>query len=462
MRGRVALLFAILLVTALGSYAYFHIDENFQILQWTWWKLGLVDEWTLPMEYALRMRSWFQPFLYWLIAQAIPSRDEFVLAFVFRFATGLACLGALLLFVKTLPKALPRETVLLFGFLPYLCVRTSSETLSMAAFTAAYALALRKRFWLAGVLLGAAFEARFQSAFLGLGLVAWLVVVERERTIWKLVPGGLGVMAATAFVDHWGYGVWCFPAWNYFHTNIVEGIAALFGSDPPFAYLWMSPANIFLPIVVLLMVAAVFTWVRHPRHPVTWTTLPFVLLHNLLSHKEERFLFPIAIFALAFVPLGFGEGPARWQGAAAKLRRIADSKVLATWSVVLGGFLAVWPLGWHHHVRFQMYVHHTFGNELHAAALPDFDLGLPAFHPRVYDVEKASADKILKDLDQGPRLLIADSPKLDSGNAALDARAHRIWTELPSDSLAPIFDRYNALARPPLKPLRFRTLYRLE
>lgn len=472
-RAYLLLSLAIVCITAVMSYAYFHIDENFQILEWTWFKLGLTEKWTLPWEHTERIRPWMQPFLYWCIAKAIGMRDTFRLAFVFRLVTGLSCWGALVLFVgTTLPwlederdKRLHLRIATLLGFLPYLFVRTSSETMAMAAFTAAWAIVLHGatpntwkihpslgRLALSGALLGLAFEARYQSAFLALGLVAWLVVVGRVRArlVAMIVPG-LAVVGLGALVDRWGYGAWTFPAWTYVKANLFEGAAAMFGSEPPFAYLWLSPANVFFPVVIALFVLMVIAWIRNPRHPVTWATLPFFLVHNVLSHKEERFLFPMAILATSFVTMS-------------RVRAPIVGWALAAWSTVMMLLLAAWPIGWHHHVRFQRYVHDALNDELRANALPEYDLGLPAFHGRVYDIEKLPPEELARRLDAGTarEWLVADTPRLETGVPGLDSRLVLVWSEEPFAGAYELAQRYDAIAKPPLRPLRFRAIYRLE
>jgi phosphatidylinositol glycan class B len=503
----VTLLFTI--VTAWGSYAYFHIDENFQVLQFTRWKLGRVEAWTLPWEHAAQMRSYVQPFLYVVLARIVGLfgvSDQFSLAFVFRLVTGLASFGALMLFIRTaLPwmrsddekRAFVRVATLL-GFLPYLFVRTSSETLSMAAFTAAFAIVLegaapagsqtstrwvvtlvRWRLVVSGLLLGLAFEARFQSVFLTIGLFLWLAIIARIgwRALAIMSGCALAIVVLAAPIDRWGYGEWTFPPLAYARVNLLEGAAQFFGADPPFAYAWMLPANFFFPIVVLLIVASVLAWIRNPRHPLTWAMVPFFLVHNLLSHKEERFLFPLAILATAFVPIGLGPSaakPDRARKVAAFLwaqRTRPAAKVLAAWSTAFMLLLAIYPVGWHHHVRFQRYVHETIGEEFRANALPDFDLGLPAFHGRVYDVEKLAPDELARRIESGTARawLVADTPRLHTGTPAIDAHLHLVWSELPfwdhpaiADALLAVVDAYDAHARPPLRPLRYRSLYAIE
>jgi phosphatidylinositol glycan class B len=501
-RAHLAAALVVTCITAIGSIAYFHIDEHYQVLEPTFFKLGLTEAWTLPFEYPARMRPWLQPGMYVAIGRGlglVGVTDPFHLAAAFRLVTGLLSWASLVLFVRTtLPwiadheaKILHVRVATMLGFLPYLFVRTSSETLAMATFTAAFAIALEgatrasetrwnvpasaPRMLGVGVLLGAAFEARFQSAFLSLGLIAWLVRIGRVSAsrLAAIAAGGLATIGAGAVIDHWGYGEWVFPALTYLRTNLVDGVAALFGAEPPFAYAWMLPANVFFPIVAVLLVFAVVAWIRNPRHPLTWTCVPFFLVHNLLSHKEERFLFPMAILATALVPMAIAPSsgrPLRFSAWAWRRRRGVAARLLAAWSVAMMTLLAVWPLGWHHHVRFTRYVRRTIGDELHAHALPELDLGLPAYHGRVYDVAKSPPEEIARRLDEGTarEWLVADTPVLRTGVPSLDARTHLVWTELPGagtpvgDAVLALVQAYDARARPPLRPITFRSLYRLD
>lgn len=490
---------ALTCVTAYFSYAYFHLDEYFQILEFARFKLGDVGAWTLPWEYTAQMRPWAQPYLYVLVAKGLGIfglHDPFALAFVFRLLTGIASWGALVLFLRTTvpwlatveEKRLHVRVATLAGFLPYLFVRTSSETASMAAFTAGWAIALAgkredaplalsvPRAFVVGLLAGLAFEFRFQTFFLALGLFAWLAIVGRvgARALGAMLLGGTLVVAAAFVVDRAGYGAWVFPPLTYARTNLLEGAAAFFGADPPFAYAWMLPANLFFPVVVVLLVVTVVAWIRQPRSPLTWTTVPFFLVHNLLSHKEERFLFPMAILATGFVVMAIGPSrgrPLRISAWGWRHRRGVLAVGLTVWSTAIMLLLAFWPIGWNHHVRFQRHVYEIVGGDLHAYALPDFDLGLPAFHGPVYDVEKRSPEEIASRLDSpdARSWLITDSPSLDTGVPKLERRATLVWSEVPffeHPAIASFFLRmangYDAYAKAPLRPIRFRSLYRLD
>jgi GPI mannosyltransferase 3 len=498
-------------VTAWFSYAYFHPDEYFQVFELTRSKLDPASVPVFPWEHAARLRPWLQPAFYWLVGRGlgiVGVRDLFDLAFAFRLLTGLINVGAVALFLRT---TLPWQTaedrarlhlrvVTLAGFLPYLFVRTSSESGSMAALTVAWALLLRdaapleRRRWavpelarppalvLVGFLFGVAFELRFQTVLVALGTVAWLLRFAeaplRSRLtggLW-ITLGGASALGLAALVDRWGYGSWSFPAATYFQANILEGAAGLFGTDPPFAYYWLLPANLFLPSVVVLMVLAPLAWLRHPRHPLTWATLPFFVLHNLLSHKEERFLFPIAILATGLVVLALAPSTS---GAAGRVSGLAahgwvwaarwPGRLLALTSLFAMALLAFVPIGWNHNVRFMRFVHRTLGDEVRATAFPEIDLTLPAFHPRIYDLDKADPEEIERRIDAGSsrEWLVTDRPVLH--RTALGAKVELVYTELPwagrTEELErgmALVDAYNARAEPPLRRLRFRSLYRVR
>lgn len=323
--GKALRLLAVLTaVSAVTSVTFFHPDEHFQTVEFASLKLGFTAASELPWEYAARLRPWLQPALYTLIAKgalALGVTSRFVLLGLFRAATALFSFVAFRAFAMRAVRELPRErmrlafarTAALFGFLPYLFVRTSSETFAAAfllfAVTAAWVPGAfsRRRSLVLGALLGLAFEARFQTAFAAFGLLAWLVRVRRVRSsaLLTVIAGGLGIVALSVAVDAWGYGELCFPPWNYLRENVLHGVAKQFGEEPLWAYPLLVVVNVFLPVAVLAVVAVgVAAW-RFPRHLLTWVVVPFVLLHSLVSHKEERFLFPLAPLVPALVALAF-------------------------------------------------------------------------------------------------------------------------------------------------------------
>jgi len=295
LRRSLALLAVITLITAYFSLTYYGIDEHFQVLEFVSYKLGITQPADLPWEFGAQARSWMQPATYYLVGVALRRvgvSDLFAVSFTLRLVTGIGGVVALVAFARAFSATLQTGNERLayarslpaFGFLPYLFVRTSSEAASLALFSAGFALVMHGRqsatpvrLTVAGLLAGLAFECRYQTVILILGIGAWLLIVARLRGR-ELVLLGTAAALPVLFgvvIDHWGYGQWCFPAWNYFRANIIEGVANNYGTKPFFAYAYLTATNIFLPIVAVLEISMIVAWVRRPWHAVTWTAVRF-------------------------------------------------------------------------------------------------------------------------------------------------------------------------------------------
>jgi phosphatidylinositol glycan class B len=153
LRRSLIILAVVVIVTAWFSETFYFPDEHYQVLEFMSWKLGTTPASDLPWEFSARIRPWFQPVVYILIARPLMwlgLTDMFAIAFVLRLLTGLFSLTALALFARALLPTIAGEAekrafvryLPLFGFLPYLFVRTSSETFSAAFFALGLALAL--------------------------------------------------------------------------------------------------------------------------------------------------------------------------------------------------------------------------------------------------------------------------------------------------------------------------------
>jgi phosphatidylinositol glycan class B len=258
--------------------------------------------------------------------------DPFVWTLGFRLVSGLLgwlAIAGLALCIRqwfpttTLGRAAVRALCLAW-FVPYLAVRTSSESLAGSCLvlglsllvlvstkgedTSASPFALS----LVGLLFGLACEFRYAVAVAVVSVLLWAAHAGRvpARRMFWLAPGFFLAAVLGVCVDRWGYGTWAFPPYEYVVRNLVEGRAAQrFGDSPWYGYFalaFMSPAA---PLVLIVMSTTLFSWVRKPFHPLTWATGPFFLVHCLIRHKEMRFLFPVALLTpvllvLALAPLG--------------------------------------------------------------------------------------------------------------------------------------------------------------
>ena len=109
----------------------------------------------------------------------------------------------------------------------------------------------------------------------------------------SMLSGTLLCIALCTVLDHWGYGVWTFAPWNYFHYNLVLNHVSDVDTHPLWDFFRSSFTETFPPLDLLLS-ACVLGWIIKPRHPLTWASAPLFIVHTLIGHKELRFLFPIA------------------------------------------------------------------------------------------------------------------------------------------------------------------------
>lgn len=489
LRRSLLILAAVIVVTAWFSNLFYFPDEHYQVLEFMSYRLGITAPSGLPWEFSTRIRPFFQPLVYFLIARplmALGLTDMFAITFVLRLATGLFSFAALALFAKavvpTIEGTEEKRAFLRylpwFGFLPYLFVRTASETFSAAFFALGLAVALGgksvRRLALAGLLCGLAFESRYQAGLLGLGLFAWLAVVGRARmqALAAFIGGGLAALAIGALADRWGYGQFVFPPLGYIDVNLIQGVAAhQFGREPVFAYLYLLPAQIFFAITLVLMAGMVLMWLRNPRHAVTWVTLPFVLAHIAIAHKEARFLFPLAILATAFPVLGFSPRLPLWQGAFARVwqwRRSWAAKIVTGISVLAMVYFALYPFGVRPHMPMAQYLYRHDPGPIYSFAAP-FQ-SYPMYRPRAFRSERLKDKAQLNALlDKGPVFLMTETPvppHLPAGT-----RATLLCSEFPlarfgyGQAGADYIHGYTAFAARhrflKLLPLYWYTLYRV-
>jgi phosphatidylinositol glycan class B len=448
LRRSLLILAGVTIVTAWFSNTFYFPDEHYQVLEFMGLKLGITPASELPWEFAARIRPWFQPLVYFLIAgplRALGLTDMFTIVFVLRLLTGLFSLAALAAFARAVLPTIEGQDekrvfvryLPLLGFLPYLFVRTSSETFSAAFFALGLAAALgvktASRLALAGLLCGLAFESRYQTGLMGLGLFAWLAVMARVRFagLAAFLGGGLVALAIGAAADHWGYGVWVFPPLGYVDVNLMQGVAAhQFGREPVFAYLYLLPAQIFFAITLVLMAGMVAIWLRNVRHVVTWATLPFVLAHLLIAHKEARFLFPLAILATAFPVLGFSPRLPRWHRTFERLwswRESAAAKAVTAISMAAMIYFALYPFGVRPHMPMAKYLYRHGPGALYSLGAP-FQ-SYPLYRTPGFSSKRLDPAQLPSLLDHGPVYLISDNPvppPLPS-----DTRATLLYSEFP-------------------------------
>ncbi len=320
------------LYSAFVGLGFYHPDEHFQIIEIANYKLGGLPYSDTPWEFKEHLRPMFQPFSFFVLVkglQAVGMTSHYTIALTFRVITSLLYACSILAMLTLIPhfivdkhlQKISQFWTALYWLIPTMAAHPTSETWGSAFFILGFfslyqslqktrnghALIFAS---LAGLFFLLAFEARFQMGIAIFGLCLWVLLFQRH-------PRRLALLTLTtatfflflgifAYVDRWGYGFFCFPPWDYFRVGIVEDIPSVrFGTHSAWYYvnllLWQG-----LPLGPLFLLAFPLVWIFNFKSLLTGSTLFFYLVHFFaLAHKEDRFLFPLAICAPAILFLSF-------------------------------------------------------------------------------------------------------------------------------------------------------------
>ncbi len=313
-----ALGLALRLLTAVFSEGYWHPDEYFQIFEPLHFLRGHSLE--LPWEWQAQIRPLLQVNIYRVLLWPFESiLNPFNQILFTRMAMGMASAGAFLFWAVSARSSgflnqKNFERVLFYwaflGFLPFLAVRTSSETAGAILFFLSFGfwekLKLNpKRFTSLsfGFLVALCFYLRFQMGFAFLGLGLWILIYRPK------ILKDHGLQMATGFSigfflgllsDRIGYGNWVFSPWNYFKANILEGAASHFGVEPLWGYVRMVVTQYF-PWILFLFGSWLLFLKNKFKSEISFLTLAFFVAHSLVGHKEFRFISFIFWFSPLFL-----------------------------------------------------------------------------------------------------------------------------------------------------------------
>lgn len=311
-----------LLLAAVFSKGFHHWDEHFQILEFAGWKLGLSPAADLPWEFESKLRPALQPLVVVALYKCLAlfgTPDPFILTLLLRLGAAALSFASITLLVcgQLRSEAIMGDPNLRAWYLflsyflwfgVYNAVRFSSEGLSASLFLLGFVMVVHgenkvpwSRYLIAGLLLGLAFVVRYQVGFMVGGLLLWAYLQDR-KPLTHLLWAAMGILLATGIgilADRWFYGEWTLTLWTYFHENIVAGRAASFSTEPWWEYFAQVLERAVPPFSLLYLLPPLLLFVLRPKHVLTWTVLPFLLVHMIIGHKELRFLFPM----LCLLPL---------------------------------------------------------------------------------------------------------------------------------------------------------------
>ncbi|MCB1323177.1 MAG: hypothetical protein KDK34_23165 [Leptospiraceae bacterium] len=198
--------------------------------------------------------------------------------------------------------------LLLVGCMPpalYFGFRTLTESLSTAlvimGLSALYRMSDRN--WIiisgsGGFLLGLAYGIRFQTAlFTGPFLIAYAIQSDcfrrdarpARRRIYAVSGGMVLALLIYALSDWLYYDIPFISTYRYFEFNIVKDVASQWGRRP-FGFYLQTIYQLYGLLPALLALPAIFMFFKK-TYPIIAGMFFFWLVHALVGHKEERFIY---------------------------------------------------------------------------------------------------------------------------------------------------------------------------
>ena len=296
----------------------------------------------------------------------------------------------------------PRKTflfvLLLMNFswvLPYTRTLFCAEMMSSVFFFGTLLLYETKKykwnnFWFPlfiGFLFCLAFYFRLQIATLLLGFGIWLVFFEkRYKHILPIALGfGIGLLF-NVLLDYGYYNMWIFTPYEYYNVNINEGRASQFGTSSFWRYIGLiilvSPAPLFS---IVLFYYGIKSFFKKYANPVFLSTVLFIIIHSMIGHKEERFMFPI----FNALPLVYGwsfESLEKFYAGAKQWIR-ASLRFLAWFTIVLNALLliAITCVPYSQTIRFSEKLKNKFHNQpVNLFTLGQTPFQTPSRNPMVF------------------------------------------------------------------------------
>ena len=332
------------------SSGWLNADEQSCVLEYVNFKLGYQsDPCFLGIvegsvnDSSLIIRSWFQPFLYFIIAKILISlnlTNFFAITFVLKLISSLLGFWAIYFFYQATNKYIKNTDIknfyfifiFLFWFFPLLHARTSAENLSTSFLLIAlsYYLINKNRLNILklinfGALLGFAFIFRYNVGVSIAFILCWILFFENNflskkiSNLFFIIFGIIILIFIEQLTNFWGIeGKNFITKINFFDFNwIIKKTPSiqffLYGSGndfyaspnwsnhPFFGYFYLILYKYFPPISILIIVSILYTWLFGFRNIIVWATLPYFIIHSLIPHKELRYIYPVLVFTPFFI-----------------------------------------------------------------------------------------------------------------------------------------------------------------
>lgn len=303
------LLFALglALIPAIFSVGFHHPDEQFSILELMNYKLGNVGPGIFNWDFHLKIRPFFQVAVYTVLYHvlAVFNLDNpfWVASFIryFNLAFGVYAIYFLVhsrnFNLKEIEKKKAFLIVLATWFVPYILVRTSSESFSISLALLGIGLFGDNKnllkMTLAGLFMGLSFATRFQMGIVAFSMFLWIAIFHYKTHLKEICLFCFGVIVGAALLapfDYWGYEEWVFSPWNYLRENLLEGKVNSFGVKPIWYFFTKGIVKGAVFPALLCLAGTIAFLKKNLKSVWPWVIIPYLIIHSVIGHKEIRFL----------------------------------------------------------------------------------------------------------------------------------------------------------------------------
>jgi phosphatidylinositol glycan class B len=319
--GKLWFLFVILhLLASIFSEGFHRPDEHLGMIRMMMLKLGTLPESLISWEIGAQIRSWLQPMLYFCLFKTLNTfgvESPRLMAFSFRLIMALAHLWAIRFLIQRIRLSISSNQTVRWieffiytaWFFPFIHVRTTTESFASIGICLLLGLYYQLTYnkfskpssgilILIGLLISTTIFARLQTVLFLVPIIPYVMLVKPHWqwrilgiSTWGIILG----ICLNISCDWWGYGNLTMSPWNNLYQNLFLGVAAGFGKSPWYYYLTKLPLKAIPLYAIPLIVLFIVQFVKFPTQFLTVATVLFIMGHSSVSHKELRFLYPVAI-----------------------------------------------------------------------------------------------------------------------------------------------------------------------
>ena len=348
--------FVLHILASFLSSGWYNPDEQTCILEYVNFKLGISSnpcflnielKNQLVSDSSLKIRSWSQPFFYFLLTKIslfLNINDPFSITYVLKIVSSMiGFFSTYYFFIKTenqfnnkFSKRIYLYSSFLIFYLTFFHARTSAENFGISFLIIGLAYYFSNNinfknlnFFYLGFIFGLSFIFRYNLGITIFCIIIYITIIHNNKLnikFAKIFYLSLGILIICFFdflIALWGFGkiqnIKIEHLYNYeFFLNNITWLQFLLcgifndfcggGSWNPKPFLYYFAfilLEFFPPLSIIIIFVICFFWIRGYKNIIFWSTLPYFLVHSLIPHKELRFIFPILIFTPYFLAYFF-------------------------------------------------------------------------------------------------------------------------------------------------------------